>query len=51
MTAQKEIAIKLQMKDEQRQLFFRKLSDSDDTERVISSMNAARRSMGITEIQ
>ena len=51
MTAQKEIAIKLQMKDEQRQLFFRKLSDSDDIERVISSMNAARRSMGITEIQ
>jgi hypothetical protein len=42
---------KLQKEGERRQLFFRKLAESDNTERIISSMNAARRSMGIAEIQ
>ena len=51
MTAQEDIAIKIQMKDNRRQLFFREQDERENTERVISSMNADRRSMGITEIQ
>jgi|GEM_PF-3186856 hypothetical protein len=51
MTAQQDIAIKPQINAERRQLLFRKQDDLENTERVISSMNAARRSMGITEIQ
>jgi hypothetical protein len=51
MTAQEDTAIKPQLKAERRQLLFRKQDDLENTEKVISSMNAARRSMGITEIQ
>jgi len=51
MITQDDIPIKNQMKENRRQLFFRDQDEQENTERVISSMNAARRSMGIAEIQ
>ena len=40
-----------QMKRERRHLVFRQLDDLGDTKRLNSSMNDARRSLGIAEIQ
>ena len=51
MDIQEDTATKPQMKDERRQLLFRKQDDLGSTDRVISSMNAARRSLGIAEIR
>jgi len=51
MTAQEDKATKPQTIRERRQLLFRKQDDPENTDRMILSMNAARRSMGITEIQ
>lgn len=51
MAIQEDVATRPQMKDERRQLLFRKQDDLGNTDRVISSMNAARRSLGIAEIQ
>lgn len=50
MTA-KEKAVKPQTKGERLQLYIRQQDDPEKTERTISSMNDARRSMGITEIE
>lgn len=51
MTAQEDLTIKPQTKGERRQLYVRQQDGPENTERTISSMNDARRSMGITEIQ
>lgn len=51
MTIQEETATKPQMNGERRQLDLRKQDDTENTDRVISGMNAARRSMGIAEIR
>lgn len=51
MTVQEETVTAAQAKAESRQLVSRKQEDPENTDRVVSSMNAARRSMGIAEIQ
>jgi len=50
MTAQDEISTKPKMKGEQKHLLLRQQTDPENTDRLVSSMNAARRSMGIPEI-
>lgn len=50
MAIQEDTATKPQMKDEQKQLLFRKKSDLGTSDRLNSSMNEARRSLGIPEI-
>jgi hypothetical protein len=51
MTIKENMAIKPLSSGQSRQLVFRQQDDPDNTERLNEGMNAARRLMGIREIQ
>jgi hypothetical protein len=51
MSAKKNIAVKPLSSGQSRQLVFRQQDDPDNTQRLNESMNAARRLMGIREMQ
>ena len=51
MTAKVSIVIKPLSNGESRQLLFRQRDDVENTAKLSASMNAARRSLGIPEIQ